>query len=134
MRNGCFGKMDHPVHTIPSHPPTKMDILQSLFSNHPCCQMVSAVLKYVPQPTATTFAFSSVFLSLFCSAPPPIPAFSRLSQETAHLRPCSSLLEYQRPGQLFTHLDALKIQCQSFSNVAFYVQNCFAYVETKIDV
>ena len=29
--------------------------------------MVSAAFKYVPQPTATTFAFSSVFIFLLCS-------------------------------------------------------------------
>ena len=31
-RNGCFGKMDdHPVHTIPNHQPTKMDVSQKTF-------------------------------------------------------------------------------------------------------
>ena len=49
-RNECFGKMDdHNVHTIPNHHPTKM------------------AFKYVPQPTATTFAFSSVFILLLWS-------------------------------------------------------------------
>ena len=33
-------------------------------SNHPCCPIVSAAFKYVPQPTVTTFAFSSVFILL----------------------------------------------------------------------
>ena len=52
-RSGCFGKRDdHPVHTING------------FTNHHCCKMVTAALKYVPQPAATTFAFSSVLIPL----------------------------------------------------------------------
>ena len=58
--------IDHPVHTIPIHHPTQMDVLpKTLFKLSWLLQfMVSAAFKYVPQPTETTFAFSSVFFSL----------------------------------------------------------------------
>ena len=65
-RNGCFEKMDeHPVHTIPNHSPTKIDVLPKTF-----VQVIFAAKWLVrhssmsPQPTATTFAFSSVFFLL----------------------------------------------------------------------
>ena len=60
-QNGCFDKMDaHPVHTIPNHHTSKIDVLQKSYVQI----ILPAAFKYVPQPTATTFAFSSVFILL----------------------------------------------------------------------
>ena len=54
---------DQPDHTIP--PPSQSGCSpQNFFSNHPCCLMVSAAFKFVPQPAATTFAFPSVCILL----------------------------------------------------------------------
>ena len=68
-RNGCFGKMDnHLVHTIPNYYSKKMDILPKTLA-----QIILAAKWLVrhssmsPQPTATTFTFSSVTILLLCS-------------------------------------------------------------------
>ena len=57
----------HLIHTTPSHHPPKMDVLPKTF-----LQIMSLLLngystafKYVPQTTATTFAFSSVCFSFY---------------------------------------------------------------------
>ena len=62
-QNGCIVKIDeYPVHTIQNHHPTKMDILPKTF-----VQIILGAKWLVrhssrrPQPTATTFAFPSVF-------------------------------------------------------------------------
>ena len=57
------------VHTIQNNHPTKLDVLLKTFVQiilAGCCCVVSAAFKYVPQPTATTFAFSSVFILFIC--------------------------------------------------------------------
>ena len=51
--NECFG---HPVHTIPNIHPTKIDVLPKTLVQ--IILAASAIFKYVPQPTATNFAFS----------------------------------------------------------------------------
>ena len=66
-RNKCFGKMDdHPVHTTPNHQPTTlpkwMFSRKLLFKS--ALLLKSVAFKYIPQTTATTFAFSSVFILL----------------------------------------------------------------------
>ena len=63
-RNGGFGKMDdHPLHIKP--PPYQNECSpQNFGSNHPCCKFFGAAFKYVPQPTETIFAFSSVLILL----------------------------------------------------------------------
>ena len=64
-QNGCF-ENDHPVYTIPNHHPTKMDVLPTNFF----LQIILAAKWLVrhsstsPLPTATTFAFPSVFICL----------------------------------------------------------------------
>ena len=56
---------DHLVHTIPNHHPTKMDVLPKTL-----VQIIlaanSAAIKYIHQPTSTTFAFFSVLILLQC--------------------------------------------------------------------
>ena len=62
-RHRCFRKTEnHLVHTIPNHHPPKIDVLPKTFVQ--IIQMVCAAFKYVPQPTATTFAFYSDFILL----------------------------------------------------------------------
>ena len=66
-RNGCFGKMDdRPVHTVPNHHPTKMDVLPKAFVQIILAAngLVRHSSTFVTQPTATIFAFSSVFVVL----------------------------------------------------------------------
>ena len=66
-RNGCLEKVDdHPVHTIPNHHPAIMNVLSKTFVQIilPAKWLVRHSSKS-PQPTATTFAFSSSSLSLF---------------------------------------------------------------------
>ena len=57
--NGCFDKWnDHQVHTIPNHHhPTKLDGIPKTL-----VQIILMAFKYVRQTTATTFAFSTVFI------------------------------------------------------------------------
>ena len=58
-RNGCFEKMDdHQVHSIRNYHPTKIDDLPKTF-----VQIIFAA-KWLVRPTATTFAFSFVFILL----------------------------------------------------------------------
>ena len=70
-RNRCFKKVDdHPVHTIPNHHPTKMDVLpQTLVQIILSAKLLVLHSSTSPQPAATTFAFSSVFVLLLCLAP-----------------------------------------------------------------
>ena len=50
---------DHSVHTIPNHHPINMDVLlKTCLFKSSLLYMVSAAFKYIPQTTATTFAFS----------------------------------------------------------------------------
>ena len=42
------------------------NVSKTFASNHPCCYMVGAAFKHVPQPAVTTFALSSVFIRLQC--------------------------------------------------------------------
>ena len=57
---------DHPVHTTPNHQPTTlpkwMFSRKLLFKS--ALLLKSVAFKYIPQTTATTFAFSSVFILL----------------------------------------------------------------------
>ena len=58
-QNGCFGKInDHPAHTIPNHHP-----IAKLMCSQNCWFKSSLLLS----ASATTFAFSSVFILLLCS-------------------------------------------------------------------
>ena len=65
---GCFGKNGMIIQFTPTKPPPYQNGCspKDFCSNHSCCEMVSAALKHVPQSTATTFAFSSVFFFLLC--------------------------------------------------------------------
>ena len=54
---------DHLVQT-PNHKPTKIDVLPKLWFISSLLLMVRAAFKKVSQTTATTFAFSSVFILL----------------------------------------------------------------------
>ena len=62
-RNGCFGKMDDPPYQTTTLYQNGCSP-KEFCSNHPCGKMVSAAFKYIPQPTAMTFAFFSVFILL----------------------------------------------------------------------
>ena len=51
----------HAVHTSPNHHPPKMDVLTKTFLLIIlAAKWYSSAFKYVRQPAATTFAFSSV--------------------------------------------------------------------------
>ena len=63
--NGCFGKMDdHPVHTIPNHHHTNVDVLPKTYAqiNFAAKSLLRHTSTYILKPTVTTFAFSSVFI------------------------------------------------------------------------
>ena len=74
--NGCFWKMDDlPVHTIPSHHPSKMDVLPKTFLKIILAPKWLVWHCSMSPNQHPTFAFSSVFILLLWDSfiPPPPP-------------------------------------------------------------
>ena len=57
-RNGCYGKMDdHPVHTIPNHHPTKIDVLPNRDVNVSVFFMIEHFIFFSSQKNFVSFRF-----------------------------------------------------------------------------